>query len=185
VTSVPGSPPNLGNTCPHCLRSDGTHTDTCAAVAFTTNPFTSVPGSRDDAPTCCPECAHHLDTGEHADWCKTARDPEALRRLRRCDEALTPDEALRRSLPADVLHRILEAMAEADETCKHRLYGACRECVLAAVLPLLRAHIADQIEAEASKSVPDPVGNTDKTILAAFRLAEAIARGTGGQEQPQ
>jgi hypothetical protein len=33
--SVPGSPPNLGNTGPHCLRSDGTHTDTCAAVAFT------------------------------------------------------------------------------------------------------------------------------------------------------
>lgn len=35
-----------------------------------------------DPEACCPECAHHLSTGEHADWCMTARDPEALRRLR-------------------------------------------------------------------------------------------------------
>ena len=35
-----------------------------------------------DEDACCPECAHHLSTAEHADWCMTARDPEALRRLR-------------------------------------------------------------------------------------------------------
>jgi hypothetical protein len=49
--------------------------------------------------------------------------------------------------------------------------------LLAAALPPIRAHIADQIEAEASNSVPDPVGNTDKTILSAFRLAARVARG--------
>jgi hypothetical protein len=69
------------------------------------------------------------------------------------DEALTS----RVNLPDDVLRRIYDAMAEADNTCSHRLYGACRECSLAAVVPLLRAHIADQLRAIPVREQPGAV----------------------------
>lgn len=51
------------------------------------------------------------------------------------------------------------------------------DAVTASVLPLIRAHIADEIEAEA-KPYGDPGGYTDKAILSALRLAAGVARGS-------
>lgn len=40
----------------------------------------------------CPECGHVLSTGEHSDWCMTARDPAALKAAREAAPSLPGEQ---------------------------------------------------------------------------------------------
>jgi len=46
------------------------------------------------------------------------------------------------------------AAAAADETCTHRIYGACRDCILAAAVPHIERAIRDRIADEITALAP-------------------------------